>query len=121
MGKGGKKRQPSSDESGVSEIGSEEDDATTVVPGDGDPGEPPADPPPSEPGESDSEEEAPKIAEVIKMAEVEVAINMFARTKRGQGALIQAFVVTTKASEGIVKRTMSEWNTIYTKWLKAPR
>lgn len=118
MSRGGKKRQPSSDESGVSEIG--ESNATTVAPGaDDEPGESPkSDSPPSEPP---AEEEAPKVAEVIKMADVEVAINMFARTKRGQGDLIQAFVDTTKASEGIVKRTMSEWNTIYTKWLKAPR
>lgn len=109
MGKGGKKRRPSSDESGVSEIGSD-DDAATVEPDE--PAQ--SDPPPPEP-------EAPKAAEVIEMAEVKVAINMFARTKRGEGALITAFMVTTKANEGIVKRTMSEWNTIYTKWLKAPR
>jgi len=62
-----------------------------------------------------------KVAQVVSLAEREFTIDMFARTKRGEGDLITAFASVTKSNEGIVKRTIAEWNEIYTRWLKAPR
>jgi hypothetical protein len=44
---------------------------------------------------------------------------MFARGKPGE--LIGAFAVTTKAREGIVKRSTQEWDALYSAWLKAAR
>ena len=108
------KRKPKRGPDGSSDAGYENmTDAEEQPPNEDD--QTPPDPP-------KSEEPRPKpqaVAPVISLADRKVTVDVFIRRKPGD--LPRAFAVTLKSDEGIVKRTMSEWNTLYDGWLKAPR